>query len=1520
MALGWLLNGSVRVLCLSTPVEHAVANAVAAQGVEIVQLPRIAIDDPATTASTAEVLLRSIGINRLDLTIGHDVVTGPIAVSLVSRLGGKTAVIHHMSYGSYQSLKTSGTVAKEKEDSQLDALTNADHVIAVGPLLKQSAEQLCQRDVCMIVPGMAKIEPITLREGVFRAIAFGRLGQNDDRIKQGSLAAASFGRFVAKAASLSLELKPRFNLVGLSTEDYESEETRLRKIVQHEAGRQVNVVAVPYTEDREKLFSSLAQNEVAMMLSWHEGFGLVGWEAIAAGVPLIVTKASGLYSLLRDSEETLGGDCVSAVDVKGGDSDSANEDDIEQVSNALMTIATNLPSVLRRAKKLRNHLRSIHTWDACARQLLKACNWESELPPRNARETPNPNAPDNSPQLSSVSEPAELLRTVDWQTAVLVQRANIPATIVEQGPPQTDPPVLPSRLAFRNETVRDIAAHFTSTAWIALHGGEDVGKTTLGCLLASHLGELRGWIRLAGTAHGQFINTLEQNLKSLTSEPISVDRGTWDARLCALLGTGSLLVVDQIPDLAVETTFAERLHTLVQACRLHGVRLLTLGVSPVPQGLQHALGAEGVVSLPVPLFNISETLELSRSSCAPEEMLGQTRVQLLHILTEGHPVLIVSALRYLEDRNWIWNQDVLKELLGGAHAQTVGDEVLRRLLATSSEVARDLLYRLSIARHPFRLADVEAVAVVAPPIARAKEVFAELVGPWIRSCGSGQYAISPLIRPFGEAAISPQLRRPIHAAFGESLVARTTVTLPEVGWAIFHLLAGEEFDKAGSLFAMGLYSIKTAGASPTAMVLLSFWDSERMPSSIAAPIRLLTRAKQLHLRSEAGLETSVVLADVLATFDEVDPSDNDAIVGGCVFTGFAVAKSNPTMAQEMFVRAIQRWPSMQGQKDGSSFDMPSVSPARLLWLTAIHLTTDEEFKSWVESLERLSKSERDAVFAGGEGLHGAAVFSSRIVVREYQKPPNQRNWPASMELLDWIEVAARRLDQERLLAGVIRARLQVLGEFLRDPQRILDAVRHAETFGDPGSMYIVYSEAARQLVIVEDYDNGREWSRKALSIEPLGVRFDAVYLRSAAGVAFGEIDLVAGEQYVKDALEIARTGLVCPLVDVAAVACQYAVAVYLNRGIANACDAWCSAIELVLKAEDDSVDWRSVFTSFAHATAYVSFVAMTGSPPQYAGVGTPWFSPYTKMFFVRNAALANRYDPKRRSHLLYLFGELARHLGNDGLADRLFLDAKVLAHESNDLRMQARCVDKGRTTLVLKHFWDEALATLRDAFRTQASFKVSADAGMQHSGDGGGQAPIALDALRSIEESVALAIVVPSVMVILLGDNTPRSLTKLSLSCGRMTQDSPIPGLWQELQTVIEGCASESARTEIGSNANNSTYKCVRVAGRLLKSSTAVVGDALIEHLSIFPDLTGIFGFRSAEVRRILVPFLEQFWSARIAEQGFLLHNPSLVRYAFSRALARPVEQRVPAILAAVLEGVRIRGIPDEVKEWLQSV
>src|SRR5205807_606076 len=74
--------------------------------------------------------------------LGHDRITGKAAVAAARTSGGRSAVIHHMSYDHYESYAEDSLSAHSKTEEQREIFQNADLVLAVGPLLRDTATDL----------------------------------------------------------------------------------------------------------------------------------------------------------------------------------------------------------------------------------------------------------------------------------------------------------------------------------------------------------------------------------------------------------------------------------------------------------------------------------------------------------------------------------------------------------------------------------------------------------------------------------------------------------------------------------------------------------------------------------------------------------------------------------------------------------------------------------------------------------------------------------------------------------------------------------------------------------------------------------------------------------------------------------------------------------------------------------------------------------------------------------------------------------------------------------------------------------------------------------------------------------------------------------------------------------------------------------------------------------------------------------------------------------------------------------
>jgi glycosyltransferase involved in cell wall biosynthesis len=322
--------------------------------------------------------------------IGHDIVTGPLAVrARALSEGSSLAVIHHMDYEAYLPFKSLNPAAdRTKIEQQRLVLGEANVVFAIGSKLAQSARQKTphsNREIIELIPGLADVSGLP-SPNTFSAITFGRLGLGNERVKQAKLAVAAFGRARGFPGD-PLGPDARLTVLGLSDDDTDAERNELLALAEkysespERRGRRGNgprAVAIhgwPYIDDRRKVLEHLSCQSVCMMLSLHEGFGLAGWEAIAARVPLIVSRNSGLYETV---DRTLGGiglGCIRSLDIRGSTGqESFQEEDVETVARALVEIHVRGARAKRDAEVLGTILDRFCTWQHTATAVAEGCN------------------------------------------------------------------------------------------------------------------------------------------------------------------------------------------------------------------------------------------------------------------------------------------------------------------------------------------------------------------------------------------------------------------------------------------------------------------------------------------------------------------------------------------------------------------------------------------------------------------------------------------------------------------------------------------------------------------------------------------------------------------------------------------------------------------------------------------------------------------------------------------------------------------------------------------------------------------------------------------------------------------------------------------------------------------------------------------------------------------------------------------------------------------------------------------
>lgn len=375
-AVAGRLKGDVEVVCVVLRATEEEVHQASRVGVRLVSLDYPLEREAFDVADPHLLAHHAAQWQRVLWWIGHDVVSGPVATRAAALSDSRSAVIQHTNYAAYGALKgTPGELIFARTRGEAHTVLTADVVLGVGPKLSRAAVDRLRAapdppQVAELVPGLAGIDPMSGPPENFTAITYGRLDPVSDRLKQGTLAVAAFGQLIAEANDV-VGRDPQLRVIGVPPPGT-SEQADLMRLAAQRAGRAVPVLCAPFTESRPHLHDLLRGASVCLMLSLHEGFGLTGWEAVAAEVPLIASRNSGLLQLL---EERVGGPalgCVRPIDVRGRpDPPYFTEDDVRDVTRALRDVALRPAAAKGDARRLRQ-LVADFTWDATAQAFIAA--------------------------------------------------------------------------------------------------------------------------------------------------------------------------------------------------------------------------------------------------------------------------------------------------------------------------------------------------------------------------------------------------------------------------------------------------------------------------------------------------------------------------------------------------------------------------------------------------------------------------------------------------------------------------------------------------------------------------------------------------------------------------------------------------------------------------------------------------------------------------------------------------------------------------------------------------------------------------------------------------------------------------------------------------------------------------------------------------------------------------------------------------------------------------------------------
>lgn len=357
-----------RLVCAVTEASAEDITSAALDGITLIKVTGTADGKPSSNC--AQEIIDALGSDSpVRLWIGHDLVSGEAAVKAAAEHGGELALIHHMDYQSYQNISGDrGDAAYDNHARQTRLLqTTGATLFGVGSWLADNAARLGGRFAHCLIPGFPSTAGSTGRASMDRllVVSAGRFDDKAEPLKRVGTALEALAIAVRDGSDWPLLRSPSITMLGVDTaEDQKMLHARAAEI----AGRPVNVVPAGFRSDPTAVARLASTSHLVIVPSRHEGFGLVGWEAIGTETPLIIGSNTGLANQLRRTLDGAEEGLVNILDLDGTARDS------EKIARAIRKVAGDLEGALRRAVKLKAYLKSELdcSWSAAARALLTA--------------------------------------------------------------------------------------------------------------------------------------------------------------------------------------------------------------------------------------------------------------------------------------------------------------------------------------------------------------------------------------------------------------------------------------------------------------------------------------------------------------------------------------------------------------------------------------------------------------------------------------------------------------------------------------------------------------------------------------------------------------------------------------------------------------------------------------------------------------------------------------------------------------------------------------------------------------------------------------------------------------------------------------------------------------------------------------------------------------------------------------------------------------------------------------------
>lgn len=553
-------------------------------------------------------------------------------------------------------------------------------------------------------------------------------------------------------------------------------------------------------------------------------------------------------------------------------------------------------------------------------------------------------------------------------------------------------PVIKS-LVPRETLIQEYLSLLAETSILWVKGPFSTGKTSIAVSVCQKSSKNVIWLECRAITDKQLVEHLLNSLSAFLKIRRKPNFKQMVVDLIAALSDETLLVLNDVAQFSPIERYEDQILFFLSELETSGHKVLVTSNFSAPETFTYKYGL-GIASKNISPFLPNETAQLLQTYGASPEITGILSEQITSS-TQGHPLLIRSAAKYLSERSWKIRDEELIAIFTGKFDSSTDKATYAKLLRDTSDIKTvELLYRLKYIIGSFSSMVVHAVAQVDPVIDRVGERLNELSEIWLQQDSYGKYLVSPLIKHLDDN-VNQEVKKSVYLVVANSVLSTKPVSPIDASSAILYYSLAEDYNNAALVLIKLLHAFTKSPELFFEWGLHIHWFHNRLPSEINPSLKVQIRVGQIQITKDLDKDAEIkfLREDLISILNEEDTGLIDRYLSNTAlfqidFKRFPLtAMDELTQIREDEIEMKSNEAFTKRLKEDGLVLLDDVL-LNAIWMIFAQLSSFGEFQTWFDKLalsypESITDPQNNEAYA----MAGASIYRNVVATNKDSESP-----------------------------------------------------------------------------------------------------------------------------------------------------------------------------------------------------------------------------------------------------------------------------------------------------------------------------------------------------------------------------------------------------------------------------------------------------------------------------------------------------------------------------------------------------